>query len=399
MSTETYSELDPSARLLMGPGPSMVHPRVLKAMSTPLLGHLDPEFLRLMNETMDLLRRTFGTANELTIPISATGSAGMEAALCNIIEPGDQVVICVNGVFGERMSDIVGRCGGVLTRVDAPWGRAFEPEQIEAALRSVPKPKAVAIVHAETSTGVLQPLADIAKIVRNHGALFVVDTVTSLGGAPIEADATGIDVSYSGTQKCLSCPPGLSPITFGPRAMEVINGRKSKVQSWYLDMTMVSKYWGSERLYHHTAPISMVYALREALRIVHEEGLAARYERHRLHAAALGAGLEAMGLKLAAQDDCRAPMLTLTALPDGADDAAVRRRLLLEHGVEIGGGLGVFKGKMWRIGLMGETARRSSVLTCLDALGASLGAEGCSVDAQAGLAAAQEVYASASGAE
>ncbi len=393
MADNGYGELNPSRRLLMGPGPSDAHPRVLRAMSTPLLGHLDPEFLALMEESKTLLRSVFGTTNELTIPVSATGSAGMEAAFVNVIEPGDDVIVCINGVFGERMSDIVGRCGAHLTRVDADWGTIVPAAKLEAALKTVKKPKVVAIVHAETSTGVLQPLDDIAKLAHDHGALFLVDAVTSLGGAPVDVDATGIDVCYSGTQKCLSCPPGLSPVTFGPRALDVIQTRKTKVQSWYLDMSMIAKYWGEERVYHHTAPISMVYAFREALRLVDEEGLEARYVRHRLHSAALADGLQALGLGLGAQEGHRAPMLTLTQIPDGVDDAAVRRRLLNEFDLEIGGGLGVFAGKMWRIGLMGESCQRSSVLTCLDALEVCLRDEGQSISPGAGVSAAVARYA------
>ncbi|MEO2004396.1 MAG: alanine--glyoxylate aminotransferase family protein [Candidatus Poribacteria bacterium] len=388
-----YGELNPSPRLLMGPGPSDAHPRVLRAMGTPLLGHLDPEFLALMEETKTLLRAVFGTTNELTIPVSATGSAGMEAAFVNVVEPGDEVVVCVNGVFGERMSDIVGRCGANLTRVDADWGTIVPAEKVAAALKTVNNPKVVAIVHAETSTGVLQPLDDIAKLARDSGALFLVDAVTSLAGVPVNVDATGIDVAYSGTQKCLSCPPGLSPVTFGERALEVMQTRKTKVQSWYLDMSMIAKYWGEERVYHHTAPISMVYAIREALRLVDEEGIEARYERHRLHSAALAAGLEALGLGLGAQEGHRAPMLTLTKIPEGVADGVIRKRLLAEFNIEVGGGLGVFAGKMWRIGLMGESCQRSSVLTCLDALETCLRGEGQSIGAGAGVSAALGYYA------
>lgn len=393
MARHGYGELNPSRRLLMGPGPSDAHPRVLRAMGTPLLGHLDPEFLALMEESKTLLRSVFGTENELTIPVSATGSAGMEAAFVNVVEPGDEVVVCVNGVFGERMSDIVGRCGANLTRVEADWGTIVPAEKVAAALETVRNPKVVAIVHAETSTGVLQPLDDIAKLARGHGALFLVDAVTSLGGVPVDVDATGIDVAYSGTQKCLSCPPGLSPVTFGPRALEVLRTRKTKVQSWYLDMSMIAKYWGEERVYHHTAPISMIYAFREALRLIDEEGIEARYERHRLHSGALAGGLEALGLGLGAQAGHRAPMLTLTRIPDGVDDGAIRKRLLNDFGLEIGGGLGVFAGKMWRIGLMGESCRRSSVLTCLDALETCLRDEGQTIGAGAGVSAALGYYA------
>jgi alanine-glyoxylate transaminase/serine-glyoxylate transaminase/serine-pyruvate transaminase len=364
-------------------------------MSTPLVGHLDPEFLALMNETMELLRQTFGTRNALTIPVSATGSAGMEAAFVNVVEPGDEVVVCVNGVFGERMSDIVERCGAKLIRVEGEWGRTIPAERVVETLKTCRRPKVVAIVHAETSTGVLQPLEDIGRVVREHEGLFLVDAVTSLGGAPVNVDATGIDICYSGTQKCLSCPPGLAPITFGARAMEVIQNRRTKVQSWYLDMTMISRYWGSERFYHHTAPISMIYAIREALRLVHEEGLDARFARHRLHAGALAAGLEALGVPLAAEEGFRAPMLTLCGIPEGVDDLAVRKRLLAEFNVEIGGGLGVFKGKMWRIGLMGETARRSNVVTALDALEACLIAEGVRIRRGSAIAAATDYYAAA----
>ncbi|GIX07267.1 MAG: alanine--glyoxylate aminotransferase [Candidatus Poribacteria bacterium] len=391
--TKDYDELNPSPRLLMGPGPSNVHPRVYRAMATPLVGHLDPEFLVIMDETMELLREVFGTQNRLTIPVSATGSAGMEAALVNILEPGDQAVVCVKGVFGERMSDIVQRCGAELFRVEGEWGRIIEPEQVEAVLKRTRKPKVVAIVHAETSTGVLQPLEEIGRLAREYEALYLVDTVTSIAGAPINVDAVGIDVCYAGTQKCLSCPPGLAPITFSDRAVQVIQNRKTKVQSWYLDMTMISRYWGSERVYHHTAPVSMIYGLREALRIVHEEGLEARFRRHRYHAAALAAGLEALGVSLAAQEGYRAPMLTLARIPEGVEDRAIRSRLLNEFQLEIGSGLGVFAGKMWRIGLMGESCRRSSVLICLDALEACLRDAGHAVAPGAGVAAAEAFYA------
>jgi alanine-glyoxylate transaminase/serine-glyoxylate transaminase/serine-pyruvate transaminase len=362
-------------------------------MSTPLVGHLDGDFLTLMNETMDLLRRTFGTANSLTLPISGTGSAGMEAAFCNVVEPGDAVVVCVSGLFGERMSDIVDRLGARLVRVETEWGTVVPPERVESVLRGIGQVKVVAIVHAETSTGVLQPLREIGELARAHGALYLVDAVTSLAGAPVEVDANGMDICYSGTQKCLSCPPGLAPISFSDRAVEALHARKTKVPSWYLDMTMISRYWGEERFYHHTAPISMNYAIREALRLVHEEGLDARYRRHRFHAAALAAGLEALGLSMAAQDGYRAPMLNLVRIPEDVDDARVRRYLLGECGVEIGGGLGVFRGTMWRIGLMGESCRRTNVLTCLDALEAALRAEGHRVDAGSGVAAALAWYA------
>jgi len=362
-------------------------------MATPLVGHLDPQFLDLMEETKTLLRWLFRTRNELTIPISGTGSAGMEACLVNLLEEGDEAVIGVNGVFGSRMLDIAQRCGARAIAVEAPWGRIVDAADIAAALHRCKKPKVVAVVHAETSTGVWQPLDEIASLAREAGALFVVDAVTSLGGVPVEVDAWGIDACYSGTQKCLSCPPGLAPITFSERAMDAIHRRRTKVPSWYLDMTMIARYWGSERFYHHTAPISMIYALREALRLVHEEGLEARFARHRLHAGALAAGLTALGVPLAAEEGFRAPMLTLCAIPDGVDDLSVRKRLLSEFHIEIGGGLGIFKGKMWRIGLMGETAQRGNVITALDALEASLAAEGMRLRRGAAVAAATEYYA------
>lgn len=387
-------DLNPPQRLLMGPGPSGVHPRVLEAMGKPVLGHLDPDFLAVMDETRELLQAVFGTESEMTIPVSGTGSAGMEAAFVNILEPGDHAVVCVNGVFGERMAEIVERCGAHATRVDAPWGEIVPPEKVADALNKTPNPKVAAIVHAETSTGVLQPLREIARLAHENGALFLVDAVTSLGGAPVDVDEVGIDICYSGTQKCLSCPPGLSPIAFSKRAVETIQKRRSKVASWYLDMTLISQYWGSERTYHHTAPISMVYALRESLRIVLEEGPGARYERHRLHSDALCAGLEALGLTLGAQEGYRAPMLNMVRIPDGVEDAPVRRRLLEEFGIEIGGGLGAFAGKAWRIGLMGESSNRANVARCLDALESLLRSEGQPIPRGAGLSAAMERYES-----
>jgi alanine-glyoxylate transaminase/serine-glyoxylate transaminase/serine-pyruvate transaminase len=390
----TVGEFRPPARLLLGPGPSEVHPRVLRAMSAPLLGHLDPAFIAMMEEVKSLLRMVFGTANELTIPISGTGSAGMEACLVNLLEPGDAFVVGVNGVFGTRMAEVAERAGARVMRVEAPWGQIIRAEQIEAALENCERPKLVALVHAETSTGAWQPLADAARLAHAHGALFLADSVTSLGGVPVDVDATGIDAAYSGTQKCLSCPPGLSPITFGPRAVEALAGRKTKVQSWYLDLSLLAKYWGEERVYHHTAPISMNYALREALRLVEEEGLSARYARHALHHRALAAGLAAMGLSLAAQDGHRLPMLNAVAVPDGVAEDKVRSCLLDRHGIEIGAGLGPMKGKVWRIGLMGESCRRGSVLLVLSALEQALQAQGRAVPAGAGLAAAAGVYES-----
>ena len=279
----------PPARVLLGPGPSDVHPRVLAALAAPLVGHLDPVFVAMMEDVKSLLRFVFATENALTIPISGTGSAGMEACVVNLVEPGDEVVVGVNGVFGTRLAEVATRAGATVTRVEAPWGRVVRAEQVEAALRNCRQPKLVALIHAETSTGAWQPLEDAARLAHDHGALFLADCVTSLGGAPVEIDRWGIDAAYSGTQKCLSCPPGLSPITFGPRAVEALRRRKTPVQSWYLDLTLLERYWGEERVYHHTAPISMNYALREALRLVAEEGLAARFARHRANHEALAA--------------------------------------------------------------------------------------------------------------
>lgn len=363
----SYSDLNTPARLLLGPGPSTVHPRVLKALSHPLVGHLDPQFIKLMNEVQDLLRFVFQTENPMTIPVSGTGSAGMEAALCNFIEPGDPVLIGVNGYFGERLCDMAGRYGADVRRLERPWGEVFTADEVERALRDKPA-KLVALVHAETSTGALQPLEGLADVIHQRGGLFLVDCVTSLGGIPVGIDAHGIDIAYSGTQKCLSCPPGLAPVTIGPRARAVLKARKRKVANWYLDLTMIEAYWGSERTYHHTAPISMNYALREALRLIHEEGLEPRFQRHRVHAALLWEGLEALGLRLAVPTDHRLPTLTTVFVPDGVDEAGIRRRLLDEYNIEIAGGLGAYKGRVWRIGLMGYSSRRENVLLVLSAL-------------------------------
>jgi alanine-glyoxylate transaminase/serine-glyoxylate transaminase/serine-pyruvate transaminase len=354
-------------RILMGPGPSNVHPRVLKAMATPVIGHLDPAFLRLMDEVRERLRLLFKTQNRFTIAVSGTGSAGMETALVNMLEPGDRILVGVAGVFGERMCDVASRCGAEVVRVEAAWGDIIEPEKMKAALQGG-KFKTVSIVHAETSTGAHQPIKEIAEIAHQHGALLIVDTVTSLAGVEVSVDDWGIDVCYSGTQKCISCPPGLAPITFNERAMEVVRSGKTKVQSWYLDMTLVERYWGEERFYHHTAPISMIYALAESLSLIMEEGLEARWARHTRLGAALQAGLEAMGLPLLAREGFRLPMLTSVGIPEGVEDMTVRRRLLSEYNIEIGGGLGAFKGKAWRIGLMGESCTEANILLLLSAL-------------------------------
>lgn len=368
-------ELNVPRRILLGPGPSEVGPRVLRAMSTPLVGHLDPSFVALMEDVKELLRLTFRTANRLTFPLSATGSAGMEAVLVNLLEPGDHALICVNGVFGGRMVEIARRAGAEVTVVEVPWGQVIDADVLRKSLDALPpnKPlRLVACVHAETSTGARQPLEELARLTHEHGALFVVDTVTSLGGTPVEVDAWGIDASYSGTQKCLSCPPGLSPVTFGERALERVRARKQKVQSWYLDVSLLEQYWGTDRVYHHTAPITMVYALHEALRVVHEEGLEARFARHVKHHRALVAGVEALGLAMAVAPEHRLPMLNSVLVPNGVDEAGVRKRMLDRHGIEIGAGLGPWKGRVWRIGLMGDSSTPANVLLVLAALAETL---------------------------
>lgn len=376
----------------MGPGPSDISPRVLAAMAAPTVGHLDPYFLRIMDETQQMLRRVFRTENELTLAVSGTGSAGMETCVVNLIERGDRMLVGVNGVFGTRMADVAERAGAEVTKIERPFGEVFTPDEIAEAVKQS-QPKVVGLVHAETSTGARQPLEEISKIVHDAGALLLVDCVTSLGGIPVEVDAWGLDAVYSGTQKCLSCPPGHSPVTFSPRALEVIDTRKQKVASWYLDMTMVRSYWGGERSYHHTAPINMNYALHEALRIVLEEGLEARHQRHFDNHVALKSGLEAMGIDYAVAEEHRLPMLNAVRIPEGVDDATTRRRLLNEYGIEIGGGLGPMKGKTWRIGLMGETSTRRNVLLFLAALERCLSDAGARIAPGAGVAAANRAYA------
>ena len=354
-------------RTLMGPGPSDIDPRVLQAMAQPVVGHLDPQFLEIMDQAKAMLQQVFGTANPLTFPVSATGSAGMETCFVNLVEPGDEAIVCIHGVFGLRMADIVGRCGCTARLVEAPWGEPIDPEAVAAELRKG-QAKLVAVVHAETSTGVLQPLEPLAALAREHDTLLLVDTVTSLGGVPVMVDEWGLDAVYSGTQKCLSCPPGLSPVTFGPRAEAIMDQRTTKVQSWYLDMSMVRKYWGSERVYHHTAPISAIYGLHEALRIVLEEGLEARYARHRAVHQRLRERLESLGFGFLVEPEYRLPQLNAVVIPEGVDDAAVRRTLLLENNLEIGGGLGALAGKIWRIGLMGSAATDANVDKLIAAL-------------------------------
>lgn len=374
-------------RVLMGPGPSDVDPRVLEAMSRPTIGHLDPAFLEVLNGIRELLQYTFMTRNEMTFAVSGTGSAGMEACVVNLIERGDPMLVCINGVFGKRMADVAERCGAEVSTVEVAWGKAFAPQQIADALEKRPA-KVVGIVHAETSTGVCQPLEEISQIVHGHGALLLVDAVTSLGGMKVDVDGWRIDACYSGSQKCLSCPPGLAPVTFNEAAMNTIANRKTKVQSWYLDMSMIRRYWGSERLYHHTAPVNMNYALLESLRIIQEEGLEARWRRHATNHKILKAGLSAMGIRYLPEPGYELPMLNAVSIPQGVDDLAARKQLLNEFNIEIGGGLGDFKGKVWRIGLMGSACTLSNVMLVLAALEKCLTDQGVKLKPGAGVAAA-----------
>jgi alanine-glyoxylate transaminase/serine-glyoxylate transaminase/serine-pyruvate transaminase len=386
--------LTPPARLLMGPGPSDIHPRVLAAMAANTVGHLDPYYLQTMDALQRMLRALLRTENNMTMAISGTGSAGMEAAVVNVVEPGDSVLVCVNGVFGGRLADVAARAGGQVAKIERPWGEVFTTEEIADAVKQH-RPRVVCIVMAETSTGAWQPIEEIAKVVRDAGALLIVDAVTALGGVPVEVDAWGIDVLYSGSQKCLSCPPGLAPITFGPRAMEKVLGRKTKVQSWYLDVSMLASYWGSDRVYHHTAPINMTYALYEAVRLVLEEGLESCFARHALHHRALRAGLAAIGIRYASQEGHTLPMLNAVRVPEGVDDVRFRRDLLNRFGIEIGAGLGAYKGKVWRIGLMGYGARASNVYQFLSAAEQLLAEQGYAFTHGASIAAASAEYRSA----
>ena len=386
-------QLNPTPRLLLGPGPSDLHPRVVAAMTTPLLGHLDPQFLLLMSETQEMLRAVFQTRNELTLPISATGSGGMEACLVNLLEPGDRALICVAGYFGERMAEMARRCGAEGHVEQESWGKTFSPDRLREALRRV-RPKVLGIVNAETSTGAWQDISFLGALCREFDALAVVDCVTSLGCTPVAIDTWQIDAAFSCSQKGLSCPPGLAPLTFGPRALEALYRRKSPVRSWYLDLTALRSYWGTERVYHHTAPITMIYALREGLRLVLEEGLEARFERHQRHARALRAGLEALGLRTLAEESCQLPQLHAVLLPDGVNDVQGRKRLLEEFGIEVGGGLGEYKGRVWRIGLMGYNSRTNCVFQVLAALEKVLIDCGVHCSRGSGVAAAEAFYAS-----
>ena len=364
-----YNELTPSGRILLGPGPSLVHPRVLRAMSTPLIGHLDPEFLTIMDEIQELLRWLFQTNNQFTIAVSGTGSAAMETVIANLIESGDKVIVGINGVFGSRIAQMVKRCGGSVIEITAPWGESISLDQVAHLLQTAGPIKAVALVHAETSTGVWQPLDNVGPLCHQHDALLIIDAVTSLGGIPVEVDDWHIDACYSATQKCLSCPPGLAPLTLSNRALEVIKKRKTPCQSWYLDCTLISDYWTEgKRTYHHTAPISMAYALREALRLVYEEGLPPRFARHQRNSQALRAGLEKLDFSLVPDSKHSLPTLTCVSTPEWVDDKTTRLTLLRDYHIEVGGGLGPLAGKVWRIGLMGESSTFDSVVTLLDSI-------------------------------
>ena len=376
----------------MGPGPSDIHPRVLNAIGKGTVGHLDPYYLETMNNLQEMLRKVFKTENELTMAISATGSAGMETTVVNLIEPGDKMLVCINGVFGMRMADVAERAGAEVFTVERPWGEVFTPEDLRPIIEAE-KPKVVGIVMAETSTGACQPLPEISELVHANDGLLLVDAVTSLGGMNVEVDKWGIDVIYSGSQKCLSCPPGLAPISFSPSAVEVLNNRKTKVRSWYLDLSMLSNYWSEDRVYHHTAPINMTYALYEALRVILEEGLDNCFERHRKNHLALKAGLEALGFEYSADPHHQLPMLNAVKIPEGVEDAVIRNGLLNRFGIEIGGGLGAFKGKVWRIGIMGHAARQNNVLTFLAALEQLLNEHDFQFTPGSSIAAANTAYA------
>jgi alanine-glyoxylate transaminase/serine-glyoxylate transaminase/serine-pyruvate transaminase len=345
----------------------MADPRVLRAQATPLIGHLDPQFVELMDRTQELLRYVLQTENPLTIPISGTGSAAMEAAVANMVEPGDEVLVCINGYFGLRLADMAGRYGGKVTTITKPWGEVFSADEVKDALKKQPA-KVVALVHAETSTGAKQPLDEIIQVVHATGAVVIVDAVTSLGGVPLHVDKSDIDVCYSGSQKCLSCPPGMSPITLGPRAVEKLSNRKTQVANWYLDLSVVQKYWGKERTYHHTAPISNVFGFYEALRIVAEEGLENRWQRHRQNAEMFWNGLADMDMTCHVPEPYRLESLTTVRVPNGIDEATVRFSLLKKYNIEISGGLGELKGKVWRVGIMGYSSRRENILLLLAAL-------------------------------
>jgi len=359
----------PPTRRLMGPGPSDVHPRVLAAMARPTIGHLDPAFVGMMDELKELLRYAFQTANEVTFPVSGPGSVGMETCFVNLVEPGDTVIVCCNGVFGGRMLENVRRCGGSAVVVDDEWGEPVSADKLEAALRDHPKATLVAFVQAETSTGALTEPQSLVALAHEHGCLAIVDAVTALGGCPVKMDEWDIDAIYAGSQKCLSCPPGLSPVSFGARAVRTIRERTSPCRSWFMDLDLQLGYWSSgARTYHHTAPVNALYGLHEALLMLREEGLEPAWARHRRNHAALAAGLDAMGLALFVDESHCLPQLNMVVIPDGIDDTHARARMLAESGIEIGGGLGSLAGKVWRVGLMGYSSREENVLACLEAL-------------------------------
>jgi len=388
------SSFHPPARTLMGPGPSDVNPRILEALSRPTIGHLDPAFISMMDELKTLLQFTFRTTNELTIPVSAPGSAGMECVFANLVEPGEKLIVCQNGVFGGRMKENVERCGGTAVMVTDDFGAPVDPEKLEDALTKHPDAVAVAFVHSETSTGVRSDAEALCTLARQYDCLTIVDAVTTLAGIPLEVDAWGIDAIYSGTQKCLSCIPGLSPVSFSPRAAAKITNRKNRVQSWFLDTNLVMGYWGADakRSYHHTAPVNSLYALHESLVILEEEGLEDSWKRHRLNHLALVAGLESLGLGFVVEEASRLPQLNAVSFPQQIDDATVRRALLTEYGLEIGAGLGALAGKVWRIGLMGYASNRKNVNLCVSALGNVLNAQGHRCDVSQAIAEAERVY-------
>ncbi len=363
----------PSPRLLLGPGPLAVSSRVLLAHAKPPIGYLDPELFGILTEIQENLRSVFGTRNAFTLALTGTGMAGMESCLANMIEPGDNVVIGVNGFFGGRMVELAGRYGANVIRVDAEWGMPLDPVLIERAAAGAGRIKLIGCVHAETSTGVRQPLEPIAEIARRHDALFLVDAVTSLGGLPVEVDSIGIDACYSASQKCMGCPPGLAPITVSGRAFKAAAERKTKVSNWYYDWGLLAAYWSGEHLYHHTVPVNALYGLQESLRTIMEEGLETRFARHREVSGSLIAGLAEMGITPFAQEGVRLPTLNTVNLPVGVDDITVRKRLLMEYGIEIGGGLGALKGNIWRIGTMGESATHRNITLLLASLRSILG--------------------------
>lgn len=384
---------NPPVRTLMGPGPSDVHPRVLAAMSRPTIGHLDPAFVAMMDELKVLLQEVFRTGNPLTLPVSGPGSVGMETCFVNLVEPGDKVIVCRNGVFGGRMKENVERCGGQAVMVEDAWGEPVDPEKLEAALKANPDARLVAFVQAETSTGVESDARALADLAHRHDCMVIVDTVTALGGSPVLVDEWGLDAVYAGTQKCLSCTPGLAPVTFGERAVEAIRRRKTPVQSWFMDLNLVMGYWGGgKRAYHHTAPVNALYALHEALLMVREEGVANAWARHRRNHEALRAGLEAMGIGMLVRPEARLPQLNAVLVPDGVDEAAARARLLERFNLELGAGLGELAGKVWRIGLMGYASRPENVYACLTALESVLGEMGAHITRGAAVAAADAAY-------